>query len=773
MRAYLVQSRYRISMRLALAIVSWMSWNFSVVADIRFQGPEIFPIDPRLQELRASDLDGDGYQDLVVINNRRSRIQVLYNQTSKPKGEEPAPATKEDINELPADARFRVDSISSEKRVTSVVVTDFVGDALPDIVYCGNQEDVVVLENRGQGEWAEAGEWQVPEVVADGESLQIGDVNGDERSELVVLTESYFYLIERTVEAENQRPTRVLHAGDLSEFQLTDVNGDGFNDILSSSQKDPEHFYLRLGGAEGLSASESLVSIADSRFARLVRLSGREEANIVSISQRSGRANLSGLEKAVSPVIYGNIRNGQWIRVGLPASRQVDRGLASADLNGDGRVDLAAVDPDAGKVLVYFQGQDGDFDPPAAFGSYGGIRQIKIVDWDGDGSVEMFLLSQSEQQVGVTQWSESGGIRFPKSIELRGKPLGIAVGNLRPNAGVHLVVLEQVQRAFQLVTVDSDHALKRFDVELGIRADKVDLLMHDVDQDGLRDIVILGPYEPLWILRQLADGGGFDSIQMASNTGDLERPWAGELDLDLDGKPELILPQKNAVRGVVMTPRSSVDGSVGWSTEVKVQINGAESSSVIAGFAAIRESEGSDWIICLLDIGNNQLSYLRKDGGGQWRIIQSDALPRGDYTGLHRSTFGASDDPALLLAGGDHLFLLSLGGRSWRLKVEETYESRLDGGFLSKCVVADFDADKDSEFVFLETAKHNIEIVTASEASQMKLDQRWPVFEARTFRNRRKELPEPREAIVEDFTGDGRLDLLLLVHDRILLYPQL
>jgi hypothetical protein len=49
---------------------------------------------------------------------------------------------------------------------------------------------------------------------------------------------------------------------------------------------------------------------------------------------------------------------------------------------------------------------------------------------------------------------------------------------------------------------------------------------------------------------------------------------------------------------------------------------------------------------------------------------------------------------------------------------------------------------------------------------------RWPVFEERTFRNRRTDAPEPREAIIADFTGDGKNDLIIMVHDRLLLYPQ-
>ena len=41
-----------------------------------------------------------------------------------------------------------------------------------------------------------------------------------------------------------------------------------------------------------------------------------------------------------------------------------------------------------------------------------------------------------------------------------------------------------------------------------------------------------------------------------------------------------------------------------------------------------------------------------------------------------------------------------------------------------------------------------------------------------TFRNRRSDLPEPREAVVADLTGDGKNDLAVLVHDRIVVYSQ-
>src|SRR5881409_3035327 len=74
-----------------------------------FAGPESFPIDPFIAQLRAADIDGDGLIDLVVANNSRSKITLLYNQTGKTN----LPAArrkrvKPELNELPPDSRFRI-----------------------------------------------------------------------------------------------------------------------------------------------------------------------------------------------------------------------------------------------------------------------------------------------------------------------------------------------------------------------------------------------------------------------------------------------------------------------------------------------------------------------------------------------------------------------------------------------------------------------------------------------------------------------------------------
>src|SRR5688572_9947504 len=48
-----------------------------------FSGPEIFPIDAQISQLRAADINGDGKLDLVLANNSRAKINILINQTGE------------------------------------------------------------------------------------------------------------------------------------------------------------------------------------------------------------------------------------------------------------------------------------------------------------------------------------------------------------------------------------------------------------------------------------------------------------------------------------------------------------------------------------------------------------------------------------------------------------------------------------------------------------------------------------------------------------------
>src|SRR5689334_4085548 len=111
-------------LKLTAAILTWGAllsvWGENVTNRFGFGGPEIFPIENQISQVKCADMDGDGLNDLVLVNNARSKITILFNQTGRTN--DPAllsERARREINELPPDARFRIQSIASEKRISS------------------------------------------------------------------------------------------------------------------------------------------------------------------------------------------------------------------------------------------------------------------------------------------------------------------------------------------------------------------------------------------------------------------------------------------------------------------------------------------------------------------------------------------------------------------------------------------------------------------------------------------------------------------------------
>jgi hypothetical protein len=301
------------------------------------------------------------------------------------------------------------------------------------------------------------------------------------------------------------------------------------------------------------------------------------------------------------------------------------------------------------------------------------------------------------------------------------------------------------------------------------------MAFHDVDQDGRMDLVILIPYEKIKLLLQTPKGG-FDEQDVSSPVGSLDQPWMSFADVDGDGKPELLLGQRNFIRAVVLREETSPKGTnthASYAFQVKDQINGRSSNSRIMGAAPLVDEKNIPTLF-LLDADQKAITVCQRDASGVWRVARNIPLPANDveFSSVSSLALGGKRPNTLALSGSDAVAWMRLSGTAWNLSELGGYETPIKDGHLNDVVAADFFNNKHKKLVFLETAHNYVDIVGYDENHRLVPINRWQVFEERTFRSRRSELPEPREALVEDVTGDGKKDLILLVHDRVLVYPQ-
>jgi hypothetical protein len=319
------------------------------------------------------------------------------------------------------------------------------------------------------------------------------------------------------------------------------------------------------------------------------------------------------------------------------------------------------------------------------------------------------------------------------------------------------------------MTQSSDGKVKVQKLSESFSSNPTTIFFHDADQDGLADLVVLTPYEKVKILRQVPEKD-FEEIDVAPPGGEIQQPWFSAADIDGDGKPELLLTQRNFVRAVVLAREG--ESAKGWAFRVKEQINGAFSTSRLVGAAPVPNCTNSVSSLFLLDAEQKALTLCERDASGVFQVVRNILLPVSDFTSLQAITLGPGKANAVALLGLNATAWLPLQGQSWELKELDGYETPIRDGHLNDVVSGDLNNDGRKDLVFLETARNYLDLVIFDAAHKLIPANRWQVFEERTFRGRRADLPEPREAVVADLTGHGKNDLAVLVHDRILLYPQ-
>ncbi len=770
-----IQPTFRAGFLLALAAV-FISAAVAEDATNRFgfTGPEIFPIDSSIALLRSADLDGDGLNDLIVVNNSRSKINLLYNQTGKTNRLKDAkPAGKLELNELPPDARFRIESIASEKRISALVVADLNGDGRPDIAYYGEPKELVVQYNLGTNGWSAPKRWAIDDGQLTPNALVAGDLNGDHLNDLVLLGDTQIYLLSQKPDHTLGEPEKIPYSGSVKAIQLLDIDGDGRQDLLLVNWESPTPFRFRLQNAAGQLGPEMYFTLPPIRSYWADNLETNKNTQIVTIAQNSGRAEVSEFTRKPAENLSGAFKLGQFQVLPLNKSEKSRRGMLWADVNGDNLPDLLVAEPESGQISIYLQKPDGTLDAVKTFSTLTGVSDLAVADW-GNGRPSIFLLSADEHQVGVAQLDEKGRLPFPTLIPLDGKPLAMAVGRLLPKGKPTLAVIVDQDGKRSLVTRTSDGKTKTQKLSENFKSNPTSMAFHDANQDGLTDLVVLIPYEKIKVLLQVPDKD-FDEEDVAPPGGSVEEPWMASADVEGDGKPELLLAQKNFLRAVVLKQEAAAQNSTnrgGWVFSVKEQINGAGSNSRLVGAAALPNGTNAVNSIFLLDAERKVVTLCERDSAGVWQVVRNISIPYTSFTTVQPLALGGSSPNSVAFLGKDAVGWLPLQGSVWELTELDSYETPIKDGHLNDVVSGDLDNDGRKELVFLETAKNYLDLVIFDTNRKLVPANRWPVFEERTFRSRRSDLPEPREALVTDVTGDGKNDLVILVHDRILVYPQ-
>jgi len=271
-------------------------------------------------------------------------------------------------------------------------------------------------------------------------NVSIGDVNGDGHLDVVLAKGRHYPLVNRVLLMDGRG--HVTAAYDLGtavdrsySAELADMNGDGYLDVVvCNDTPDPKLVYLNDGKGHFHVGSTYGQAKWASRHCAVADLDGDGRPDIV-VANRAGNAGAN--------YICLNRGEGRFDGESIEFSREPATTITAADFNRDGLIDLAVPYRDGGQSYVYLNAGKASFPrerrvpfgPPDAT-----IRMTKAVDLDGDGVLDLVAI---DERSGVTVYFglKAGGFAPGFAVaDAKPVPYALAVGDLNGDGKPDLVV---------------------------------------------------------------------------------------------------------------------------------------------------------------------------------------------------------------------------------------------------------------------------------------------------------------------------------------------
>jgi hypothetical protein len=728
---------------------------------------ELYKLDSRIGNLHLEDLDGDKVDDIIVTNNGRSRIDLLLS-TKKSADEKASRPFRKDPNDLEYDRRMRLVSIPVNKEVVSVGTGDFNGDGKPDLVFYGTPAEVEILHNEGNGHFGSSKKINTGDAVQRATGLTVADFDQDGRDDFALLAEKELIFVYQTAPGVLSEPERAPHtAGSPWLVRGVDIDGNGTKDLVIIDTESDHPIHIRFATDEKKLGPEQRFALDVPRAVAFGQMDGQGGNEIMVLEGASGRAKVLTLDQSSED--EGNKR-GRLAFFALPQGTERGRSLAVGDLDGDHRKDVIVTDPANAQVWVYLQTVHSGLSSGQTFPSLGNARTVRLAAIEPGGKEEVYVLSEQEKQIGRSVF-DKGRLSFPTPVSLAGEPVALEVADLDRDKSSEILYVARTKagaETFELRGVTRDrsgafHATKWGEVESvalpGVTAAPAAIKTLDINHDGQTDLLIFKDYgSPLLIL---GEKGG-PPRPFAGSLGPLSNASpAGVSVADLNG-PAVLVAQNTYAR------RVSLDADGHWN--IKDQYNAGRNSAQILGAAALDTDGDGTKEIVLLDRTTKSLLFLSLKNG-VYRPSGSMLVGTINFTGLHVADFDGDGREDLLIAGTDRFGVLQTGRKGERLKTIATYESKRNEAKLGDLATGDLNSDGSPDVVFSDVAEQSLEIATYAGDPELVPAITFKLFERKNFRNTGDTI-EPRDMAIGDVDGDGRADIVVVLHDRVVVLRQ-
>ena len=450
------------------------------------------------------DVSGDGKVDLAVANSGANTITVLRGTG---------------LGSFGSRADFQTGA-----RPVSVGIGDLNGDGAPDLVSANsNGSSVSVLIGNGAGGFAAKADFA---TAVGPRGLAIGDLNGDGRLDVATANSggaSATFLLGDGLGGLGSR-TDFSTGGSPSSIVVGDLNGDGKTDAAVASSSTNLISVLQGNGTGTFSSKLDFATPLQPQGIAIADINGDGKPDLLSANAGAGSVSVllannpvglyqwtsltpPGLVSGVALADFTAdgrldlaISNGNTLSLyvgngpkGFGSHTDIDSygtaTIVTGDLNGDGKLDVLAVNQPFNAVTCYFGNGLGALTPSGTFTTGTGPVAAALGDLNGDGKLDVVVANQSANTISVLLGNGLGGFGAKTDFGAGSAPASVALGDLNGDGKLDAAVANSGSNT---VT----YFLGTGSGELGARPDldaafgPTSIAIGDLNRDGALDLAV-------------------------------------------------------------------------------------------------------------------------------------------------------------------------------------------------------------------------------------------------------------------------------------------
>jgi Bacterial Ig-like domain (group 3)/FG-GAP-like repeat/FG-GAP repeat len=480
-------------------------------------------------------------------------------------------------------------------------------------------------------------------------SVVVGDLNGDGKLDLVAgngASGTVSVWLGDGLGGYGAKTDWVtsLTSSNTATVAIADMNGDGKSDIVvANSNQDSLVVLLGTGLGAFLPRITTYIGFAAYPIGLAIADFNNDGKLDVTTTDPSFNAVL---------VLLGNGAGGFFLRNDYAAG-QGPSGVVVADVNGDTKPDLIVSDYGDNTISILLGDNSGNFYTRTTCPTGAGPYSLTVGDLNGDGNLDVVTSNYTQNSISVLTGNGAGGFTYALDYSIASTVFAAAIGDLNGDGKADIALANFGGSAITVLLGNGSGGFgSRADFATGYNP--ADVTIADVNGDGRADIVTAvrnaGQVSVLF-------GNGSGQLGARSDMTAGAHPEAVAIgDLNGDGKPDLAIANTTSNTVSIMT------GNGGGGFAPKVDVSGLSGPAAVA-IGDMNGDAQADIVVANYSANTVVVLSRAASGGGYFSAVSSGAtgpgptaVAIGDLNGDGKSdvvtaNFGASTVSVLLNNG--------------------------------------------------------------------------------------------------------------------------